>query len=92
MQYEEGSIGSTRLRLDLTDAGFDASVLSEFRARLIDQHAEELLLEKMLTLFQQKGWLKARGRQRTDEGACAGQDPRAQPSIVRVGNDACSQG
>ncbi len=54
------------LGLDLTDAGFDASVLSEFRARLIDKHAEELLLEKMLTLFQQKGWLKAHGRQRTD--------------------------
>src|SRR5260221_4325886 len=27
---------------------------------------EPLLLEKMLTVFQQKGWLKARGRQRTD--------------------------
>jgi transposase len=54
------------LSLELTDEGFDASVLSEFRARLIDQHAEELLLEKMLTLFGQKGWLKARGRQRTD--------------------------
>jgi transposase len=54
------------LGLDLTDAGFDASVLSEFRTRLIDQHAEQLLLEKMLTLFGQKGWLKARGRQRTD--------------------------
>jgi transposase len=54
------------LGLELTDAGFDASVLSEFRARLIDHHAEELLLEKMLTLFGHKGWLKARGRQRTD--------------------------
>lgn len=54
------------LGLELTDAGFDASVLTEFRARLIENHAEELLLEKMLTLFQQKGWLKARGRQRTD--------------------------
>src|SRR5258707_9191686 len=54
------------LGLELTDPGFDASVLSEFRTRLIDQHAEERLLEKMLTLFQQKGWLKARGRQRTD--------------------------
>jgi transposase len=53
------------LGLELTDAGFDASVLSEFRARLIDQHVEERVLEKMLTLFQQKGWLKARGRQRT---------------------------
>jgi transposase len=54
------------LGLELTDPGFDASVLSEFRARLINQHAEELLLERMLTLFGQKGWLKARGRQRTD--------------------------
>lgn len=54
------------LGLELTDPGFDASVLSEFRARLIEKHAEELLLEKMLALFQQKGWLKARGRQRTD--------------------------
>ncbi len=54
------------LGLDLTNAGFDASVLSEFRARLIENHAEELLLSKMLTLFGQKGWLKARGRQRTD--------------------------
>jgi transposase len=54
------------LGLELTDAGFDASVLSEFRARLIDRHAEERLLEKMLMVFQQKGWLKSRGRQRTD--------------------------
>lgn len=54
------------LGLELTDAGFDASVLCEFRARLVEQHAEQLLLEKMLTVFQQKGWLKARGRQRTD--------------------------
>lgn len=54
------------LGLELTDAGFDASVLSEFRTRLVDRHAEERLLEKMLALFQHKGWLKARGRQRTD--------------------------
>jgi transposase len=52
------------LGLELTDPGFDASVLSEFRVRLIDRHAEGRLLEKMLTLFQQKCWLKARGRQR----------------------------
>jgi transposase len=54
------------LGLELTDAGFDASVLSEFRARLVAQQAEQRLLEKLLTLFRQKGWLKARGRQRTD--------------------------
>jgi hypothetical protein len=33
------------LGLELTDAGFDASVLSEFRTRLIEHHAEERLLE-----------------------------------------------
>jgi transposase len=80
------------LNLDLTNAGFDASVLSEFRTRLIDQHAEELLLEKMLTLFGHKGWLKARGRQRTDESACASQDPRPQPRAVRLGNHAGRSG
>ena len=54
------------LGLDLSDPGFDASVLSEFRARLISGHAEEQLLTAMLTLFKERGWLKARGKQRTD--------------------------
>src|SRR5579885_1215801 len=40
------------LGLELTDPGFDASVLSEFRTRLGEHHAEERLLEKMLTLFR----------------------------------------
>src|ERR1700730_18536016 len=44
------------LGLELTDPGFDPSVLSEFRTRLVDGKAEQLLLEKMLTLFQKKGW------------------------------------
>jgi hypothetical protein len=34
-------LGKYLLGLELTDAGFDASVLSEFRARLIDRHAQE---------------------------------------------------
>lgn len=54
------------LGLDLSDAGFDASVLSEFRTRLVEGHAEEQLLTAMLTLFKERGWLKARGKQRTD--------------------------
>lgn len=54
------------LALDLTDSGFDASVLSEFRTRLIDGNAELLLFDTMLTLFREQGLLKARGRQRTD--------------------------
>src|ERR687886_1149537 len=54
------------LALELTDPGFDASVLSEFRSRLIAGNAELLLFETMLTLFREQDLLKARGRQRTD--------------------------
>src|ERR671924_257796 len=54
------------LALELTDPGFDASVLSEFRARLLQGGAEHLLLETLLTLLQERGLLKARGTQRTD--------------------------
>lgn len=54
------------LGLDLTDAGFDFSVLSEFRARLVAGGAESLLLDALLTHCTQRGYLKARGQQRTD--------------------------
>jgi len=54
------------LALDLTDDGFDASVLSEFRSRLIAGKAELLLFETMLLLFRAQDLLTARGRQRTD--------------------------
>src|SRR5262247_1872458 len=54
------------LALALTDPGFDASVLSEFRQRLITGQAALLLFETMLTLFRDQGLLKAKGRQRTD--------------------------
>src|SRR6266446_8313764 len=54
------------LSLDLTDPGFDFSVLSEFRDRLLAGDAEELLLEKLLERCRALGWLKARGAQRTD--------------------------
>jgi transposase len=37
-----------------------------FRTRLIEGHTEEELLNAMLTLFKERGWLKARGKQRTD--------------------------
>ncbi|NTU85936.1 MAG: transposase, partial [Chloroflexales bacterium] len=54
------------LGLELTDPGFDASVLSEFRDRLIAGQAEQLLLDSLLERLQDLGLLKARGRQRTD--------------------------
>jgi transposase len=54
------------LSLELTDPGFDYSVLSEFRDRLLAGSAEELLLDKLLERCRALGLLKARGQQRTD--------------------------
>lgn len=54
------------LGLELTDPGFDFSILSEFRTRLLAGGVEQLLLDTMLALFKQRGWLKERGSQRTD--------------------------
>ena len=54
------------LSLELTDPGFDFSVLSAFRDRLLAGSAEELLLEKLLERCQALGLLTARGQQRTD--------------------------
>ena len=58
------------LGLELTDTGFDDSILSEFRARLIGDEVgtgwEGVLLSRLLDQARQQGWLKARGRQRTD--------------------------
>lgn len=53
------------LGLELTNAGFDHSVLSEFRDRLLKGGAEGRLFEKMLGLFKEKELLNKR-EQRTD--------------------------
>ena len=52
--------------MELTDAGFDASVLSELRTRLVTGGAEQQLLATLLGRFRERQWLTARGRQRTD--------------------------
>ncbi len=54
------------LSLDLTDAGFDFSILSEFRSRLLAAGAERRLLDLLLEQLRTRGWIKARGKQRTD--------------------------
>lgn len=54
------------LGLALDDPGFNFSVLSEFRSRLIAGEKQHLLLDRMLEHFKSKGLLKARGKQRTD--------------------------
>jgi transposase len=54
------------LALDLADAGFDHSVLCEFRGRLLGGDAADRLLARLLDAAREAGLLKARGRQRTD--------------------------
>jgi len=54
------------LSLELTDPGFDFSVLSEFRDRLLARSAADLLLDKLLERCRALGLLTARGPQRTD--------------------------
>ena len=54
------------LGLDLTDSGFDSSVLSEFRNRLCEQGLANKLLDLMVLRFQEKNLIKSRGKQRTD--------------------------
>lgn len=54
------------LSLELTDSGFDSSVLSEFRSRLLSGSAEQMLLNILLDKCRERKWLKAKGRHRTD--------------------------
>jgi transposase len=54
------------LGLELTDSGFDFSVLSEFRQRLIEGQKEQFLLDVLLEELKKRGWLKTRSKQRTD--------------------------
>jgi transposase len=54
------------LGLELSDEGFDRSVLSEFRGRLIAGDKVEHLLDELLRQAQARGWVKARGKQRSD--------------------------
>ena len=54
------------LGLALTDPGFDHTMLSEFRTRLVAGDAGLLLLDSLLQRLQEQGLVKARGRQRTD--------------------------
>jgi Transposase domain (DUF772) len=54
------------LALELDDPGFDASILPDFRSRLLAHSAKERLLTLRLDTLVASGLLKARQRQRTD--------------------------
>ncbi len=45
------------LGLELTDPGFDLTLLSDFRQRLIEGGAEQVVLDAMLAVFKEQGWL-----------------------------------
>lgn len=79
MQFAEGltdvqAAEAVRSRIDwkyalglaLTDAGFDYSILSEYRHRLLTGGVEPQLFDDMLNQFQERGLLRAGGQQRTD--------------------------
>ena len=54
------------LGLELTDPGFDHTVLSEFRSRLVHGQAEQQLIDTLLERCRELGLIRERGRQRTD--------------------------
>jgi transposase len=60
------------LGMELSDEGFHYSVLSAFRLRLVHGSLEKVLLDTWLTRCQERGWLKACGRQRTDSTSVLG--------------------
>jgi transposase len=105
MQYGEGltdrqAADAVRTRIDwkyvlsleLTDSGFDFSVLCEFRGRLLAHGAERRLFDQLLDLCRERGWIKARGKQRDSFDTCAGRDSHASTVGMRWRDDAsCSQ-
>jgi transposase len=54
------------LSLDLHDPGFDFTLLHDFRERLVAHEAGQRFLDTFLTTCKARGWIKARGTQRTD--------------------------
>ena len=54
------------LSLDLTDPGFDFTLLHDFRGRVLAHVAGQRFLDCFLAACKARGWIKARGTQRTD--------------------------
>jgi transposase len=54
------------LSLDLFDPGFDFTLLHDVRQRLLTHEAAQRLLDTSLMTCKARGWIKARGTQRTD--------------------------
>ena len=54
------------LRLELTDSGVDCTLLHDFRCRVLTHEAGQRCLATFLAARKARGWIKARGTQRTD--------------------------
>ena len=50
------------LSLDLSDPGFDFTLLHEFRQRLLAHDAGQRFLNTFLAACKARGWIKARGK------------------------------
>ncbi len=83
MQYAEGltdrqAADAVRTRIDwkyalsleLTDLGFDFSLLSEFRSRLLAHGAERRLFDLLLQQCGERGWIKGRGKHEPTPPMC----------------------
>ncbi len=57
------------LALPLDDPGFEYTILTDFRQRVLAAEAHELLLDPILQLCRERGWLTAHGKQRSDSTA-----------------------
>jgi hypothetical protein len=54
------------LSLELSDPGFNFTLLHDFRERLVRHEGAQQLLDRLLETCKARGWIKARGTQRTD--------------------------
>jgi transposase len=54
------------LALPIDDPGFDFSILSEFHQRLIDTKMTDFVLNRLVKLCQNLGFIKENSKQRTD--------------------------
>src|SRR6266446_2893810 len=76
------------LGLELTDPGFDFTILSDFRARLVQGGGEQVLLDAMLTLFKERGWRKRAAKATHRFHPCPGQDSCHQSTALCRRSDA----
>src|SRR5215468_1579526 len=54
------------LSLELSDPGFNFTLLHDFRERLVRHEGAQQLLDRLLETCKARGWIKTRGKQRTD--------------------------